>query len=208
MRLATTVTRREPIAVPRMFWPLLVYAALTILSAAFSPDPRTSLSDCKQLVLLAIVPMTYRLLRGTRAHTLVTVVVTAGAVSAAYGIFQYAILHYDSLGQRPQGTLGHYMTYSGLLMLVIGAALARILFGRSSALGGAGHAGVSRRRGAAFAQRLGRRLRGRCAAVLIERLPVPRLPVVAAIFFGSAPHMSARFNSFSTERPSTAIGWR
>src|SRR6185436_946549 len=29
-----------------------------------------------------------------------------------------------------QGTLSHYMTYSGLLMLVIGAALARILFGQ------------------------------------------------------------------------------
>ena len=52
-------------------------------------------------------------------------------MSAAYGIFQYGILHYDSLGQRPQGTLGHYMTYSGLLMLVIAVALARILFGRS-----------------------------------------------------------------------------
>src|SRR6185436_855364 len=129
--LATIVMQREPIAVPRIFWPLLVYAALTLLSAAFSPDPRTSLADCKQLVLLLIVPMTYRLLTGTRAHALVTVAVTAGAASAAYGIIQYAILHYDSLGQRPQGTLGHYMTYSGLLMLVIGAALARILFGRS-----------------------------------------------------------------------------
>src|SRR6185503_6430441 len=64
--LATIVIQREPVAVPRMFWPLLVYAALTILSAAFSPDPRTSLSDCKQLVLLLIVPMTYRLLSGTR----------------------------------------------------------------------------------------------------------------------------------------------
>jgi O-antigen ligase len=32
------------------------------------------------------------------------------------------------LGQRPQGTLGHYMTYSGLLVLVICAAVARLLF--------------------------------------------------------------------------------
>jgi len=32
------------------------------------------------------------------------------------------------LNQRPQGTLGHYMTYSGLLMLVIGTALAKLLF--------------------------------------------------------------------------------
>jgi O-antigen ligase len=39
------------------------------------------------------------------------------------------MLHFDSLGQRPRGTLGHYMTYSGTLMLVIGAAAARLVFG-------------------------------------------------------------------------------
>jgi O-antigen ligase len=56
--------------------------------------------------------------------------VSVGAASAAFGIIQYNILHYDQLDQRVRGTLGHYMTYSGLLMLVIGAALARVLFGR------------------------------------------------------------------------------
>jgi len=44
---------------------------------------------------------------------------------------QYGILHYDNLGQRPQGTLGHWMTYSGLLMIVIGVAVARLVFGTS-----------------------------------------------------------------------------
>jgi O-antigen ligase len=53
-----------------------------------------------------------------------------GAVSAAFGIFQYGLLHYNALSQRPQGTLGHYMTYSGLLMMVIGIAVAKLLFGR------------------------------------------------------------------------------
>jgi O-antigen ligase len=39
------------------------------------------------------------------------------------------VLHYDNLGQRPQGALTHYMTYSGVLMLVICAAVARLVFG-------------------------------------------------------------------------------
>jgi O-antigen ligase len=39
------------------------------------------------------------------------------------------VLHYDNLGQRPQGALTHYMTYSGVLMLVICAAMARLVFG-------------------------------------------------------------------------------
>ena len=57
------------------------------------------------------------------------VIISVGAASAAFGIIQYAVLHYDNLGQRPQGTLTHYMTYSGVLMLVVCAALARVVFG-------------------------------------------------------------------------------
>jgi O-antigen ligase len=90
----------------------------------------TSFIDCKQLVLFLLVPVTYRLMNESRAQTLVNTVLSLGAVSAVVGIIQYGILHYDSLGQRPQGTMSHYMTYSGLLMLVIGIALARILFSR------------------------------------------------------------------------------
>jgi O-antigen ligase len=61
------------------------------------------------------------------------VVLSAGAASAAYGIFQYAILHYD-IHNRARGTLGHYMTFSGLVMLVLCLALARLLFGKRDRL--------------------------------------------------------------------------
>src|SRR5438128_1774737 len=128
--VAMLVTRHERSVAPRMLWPLVLYGALTLVSAAFSPQPRISLVDCKQLVLFVLIPITYRFMNETRAHTMVSVVLSFGAASAAFGIFQYAILHYDNLGQRPQGTLGHYMTYSGLVMLVLGTALARVLFGR------------------------------------------------------------------------------
>jgi len=118
----------ERIEVPRFFWPLVVYATLTLVSAAFSPDPRTSFIDSKQLVLFLIVPMAYQFGRGARATTVLKVVITVGAMSAALGIIQYGLLNYNTLGQRPQGALGHYMTYSGLLLLVIGAAIAHLLF--------------------------------------------------------------------------------
>jgi O-antigen ligase len=52
-----------------------------------------------------------------------------GAASAAVGIIQYGIFHWDALDRRPQGVLTHYMTYSGVLMLVICAAVARLVFG-------------------------------------------------------------------------------
>ncbi len=128
--LAVVVRNRERVAVPPMFWPLAAYGAATLVSAVFSVDPHVSLVDSKQLVLLVIVPLVYRLLPGRRSLAAVDVIITIGAVSASYGIIQYLILNYDHLGRRPQGALGLYMTYSGLLMLVTCAAVARVMFAK------------------------------------------------------------------------------
>ncbi len=126
--LGVVILRAERVEVPAFFWPLGALAIWTVVSATFSPDPIASLADGKQLLLFLIVPLVYRFISGERGGLLLTIVVSVGAASAAYGIFQYGILRYDNLGMRPRGTLGHYMTYSGLLMLVICTALARILY--------------------------------------------------------------------------------
>jgi O-antigen ligase len=128
--LGVVIRNHERIDVPRMFWPLAAYGAITLISAGFSIDPTVSLIRCKQLVLYAIVPLVYRLFRGRRALIAVDVIITVGAMSATYGIIQYLILNFDHLGRRPQGTLGHYMTYSGLLMLVACAAVSRVMFAK------------------------------------------------------------------------------
>ena len=124
------VRNRERIEFPPMFWPLAAYGAMTLVSSLFSIDPHVSFVDSKQLVLLVIVPLVYRLFRGPRARLAVDIIITVGAVSATLGIVQYLILSYDHLGRRPQGTLGLYMTYSGLLMLVTCAAVARVMFAK------------------------------------------------------------------------------
>jgi O-antigen ligase len=114
---------------PTFFVALLAYAGITLISTVFSIAPFESFIDDRQLLLFLIVPAVYDLARGPRAATTMDVIITVGAAAAAYGIVQYGMLHFDSLGQRPRGTLGHYMTYSGTLMLVIGAAAARLVFG-------------------------------------------------------------------------------
>jgi len=116
-------------AAPAFFPFLVAYAAMTLLSAAFSPDPVASFVDSRQLLLFVIVPLIYGVARGQRASMVADVIITVGGVIAAYGIIQYGMLHFDSLGQRPRGTLGHYMTYSGALMLVIAVAGSRLVFG-------------------------------------------------------------------------------
>lgn len=132
--LTSHVTRSERLDAPPFFWPLVGYAALTLASAGFSLDPEVSFTDCKQLVLLLLVPLTYDLARGARAHSVLSVVLTIGAASAFVGIVQYGVLNFDGLGRRPQGTLSHWMTYSGTLMLVICGATARLLYGTSGRL--------------------------------------------------------------------------
>jgi O-antigen ligase len=207
--VALLIARHEHVDVPAFFWPLMVYAGVTLVSAGFSPEPRVSLIDCKQLVLFLIVPLVYRFAIGQRASTMTSVILTFAAVSAAYGIVQYAILHYDNLGQRPQGTLGHYMTYSGLLMIVITLAVARVLFDTSDRTWAAlvlpalvAAVAVTSTRSAWV---------GVCAGVaLLFALKDFRLfavlPVVAAIFFALAPGMiTKRFVSMFDNKDPTRI---
>jgi O-antigen ligase len=126
--LGMLASGRTAFSAPAFFRPLLVYALLTLVASVFSVDPRASFADDKQLLLFLIVPAVYEFARGARARVIVHLVITIGAITAVYGIVQYGILHYDNLGQRPQGSMGHYMTYSGLLMLAATAAASRLLF--------------------------------------------------------------------------------
>jgi len=123
------LVRKGRLAYPTFFVGLLAYAGITLISSIVSIDPMESLVDSRQLFLFLIVPAVYDIARGDRATPVMDVIITVGGAIAAYGIVQYGMLHYDNLGRRPQGTLGHYMTYSGVLMLVTCAAVARLVFG-------------------------------------------------------------------------------
>jgi O-antigen ligase len=191
--------RPDEVGAPRFVWPLLVYAALTLVSAAASYDSAASFVDSKQLVLFLIVPMTYQFARGARAMTVLQVVITVGAASAAFGIVQYGLLNYNNLGQRPQGALGHYMTYSGVLLLVLCAAVARLLFERQNRgwpaviLPALLVAIVLTFTRSAWV--------GACAGVALllamkDFRLLPVLPIAAAVFFAiSPPQITARFYS-------------
>jgi O-antigen ligase len=122
------ISERQRPVLPTFFWPLGAYALLTLASAAFSINPRESFIDCKQLLLFLMVPMTASLARGDRAMRTLNVIIAVGAAGAVLGVVEYAILGFDVLQKRPTGSLTHYMTYSGVIMLVLGAALARLLF--------------------------------------------------------------------------------
>ena len=129
IRLAGPAARADRPPPPAFFKPLLAYAAWTVVvSVPFSLAPAASLVESREVLLFLVAPVVHGLARGERARTVVTVALAAGAVNAVAGIVQYGILQYDNLGQRPSGSMGHYMTYAGLLMLMLCAALSRLLF--------------------------------------------------------------------------------
>ena len=128
--IALLARERERPAGPPFLPALLAYAAATLVSTAFSLDPGASLVDSREVLLFVVVPIVHRLARHDRAQTVATLVVTVGAATGVWGVVQYGVLEYDHLGQRPDGTMGHYMTYSGLLVLTIALAAARVLFDR------------------------------------------------------------------------------
>jgi O-antigen ligase len=127
--LALVATGRLQPAAPPFFLPLVAYAAATLVSAVFSVEPQASLIDSRQLLLFAVAPLVCTLVPRRHALAVLTLVVTVGALSAVFGVVQYAMLHYDTLGRRPDGALTHYMTYSGTLMLALCATAAQLIFG-------------------------------------------------------------------------------
>ena len=80
--VAILLVDREAPEFPSFSWPLAAYVALTLVSTAFSPDPRASFGAVKQMVLFLIIPVAYRFATGPRASWLLTVVVTCAAASA------------------------------------------------------------------------------------------------------------------------------
>ena len=137
MWLRLILTDRAATPLPAFVWPLAGYVLLTIVSAALAFNRHratnwdaavSSLVDLKQLVLFLMVPVAMRLARGTRAMTALNVIIATGAAAALLGVVEYAMFGYDSLQNRPVGSLSHYMTYSGVIMIVLCAAVARLLF--------------------------------------------------------------------------------
>ncbi len=196
------VERRRPQA-PRFALPLALYALLTLVSAGLSTDPTTSVIDSRQLLLFLLVPLTYDLVTREWANTAATAMMSAGAVSGLVGIGQYAILNYN-LDQRPHGTLGMYMTYSGLTMLIVCLAVAQVLFARN---GRTWAALVVPALAVALAVTFSRNAWiGACSAVAVLFLLkdfrlLGILPLIVAFFFLAAPaDIQKRFFSIFDSR--------
>ena len=114
-------------AFPGFFWPLLVYASLSLVVCFFSVNPAVSFKDARELLLYLVVPITMSAAASRRGRDwTIFALLASGLLSSLYSLGYF--IFKSQPGERSQGFMGHYMTQAGLLLLFICAALSFLLF--------------------------------------------------------------------------------
>jgi O-antigen ligase len=106
---------------PPFVWPLLSFAAWTVLTCLASRNILLSLSETRKFFLYLILILVPFALRNSdrRIHRVYESIFAASLISASAGIGQFAADPTLDLLNRISGLLSHWMTYSGLLMLAL-----------------------------------------------------------------------------------------
>jgi putative inorganic carbon (hco3(-)) transporter len=104
-----------------IFLPLAVFLLWTILTSFLAQDVMLGLSNAKKFYLFLLVPLVPLIARGRdRLTWIYKAVFTVALISALIGIVQYFTSpDRNDLMHRISGSLSHWMTYSGLLMLAL-----------------------------------------------------------------------------------------
>jgi len=119
--IALLVTRRDTHRFRRLplMLPLIFFVLTNVLSALLSIDPGHSVGTIGGMANLLVLLLFYNIIEGeTDVLPLVLVMVLMGGMVALAGLGQYVILDVGGLRHRITGPMSHYMTYSGILMLI------------------------------------------------------------------------------------------
>jgi len=124
------IRERQKFTFPSFFWPLLVFAGLSLFSAFLSVDPKVSLKDSRDLLLFLIVPIVYMGFFKEKVLTKANLALLGSAYISCFYSFAQLIIK-ASLRQRTPGFMGQIMTQAGLLLLFSCLALSMFLFSRA-----------------------------------------------------------------------------
>jgi len=127
--LIMLIREKQKFIFPSFFWPLLVYAGLSLVSSFLSVNREVSLKDSKELLLFLIVPIVYTGFSGEEVLKKANLALLASAyLSCLYSIFYFFFK--ATSGERIQGFMGQVMTQAGLLLLFSCMALSMLLLYR------------------------------------------------------------------------------
>jgi O-antigen ligase len=137
--LAWLAQRPRPIVWPGYIVPLCAFMATTILALAMSPQPDIGMGAVRKFVLFAMgLLATNFVTTPERARISHGVLLAVAAVTSVLAVFQFsaAYIHFLSTQNladdptvlaRVTGFMGHWMTFSGELLLVWCAAIPALL---------------------------------------------------------------------------------
>jgi O-antigen ligase len=111
--------------------PILSLVVWTLLSASFALQPATAHEEAKKLLLFGVLYLAASQAGSEEARERIL----AGALLGGLALGSLMVIEAFWLGQadlahRPRGFLGHYMTASGIVMVTLVGAAARLAFGR------------------------------------------------------------------------------
>ncbi len=106
---------------PSVFWPLTAFVAWTMVSISNSQNVPLGLTETKKFFLYLIPFLVIAVFRNSNARLIAAyrTIFLAAFVSALAGLIQFLLDPKLDLHHRITGFLGHWMTYSGVLMLVL-----------------------------------------------------------------------------------------
>lgn len=111
--------------------PAIAFAYCVFLSAVFSIHPSSSLYNAKNLALFIIIPIFYDTIRDLEDIKIIFgVLILAGVITAAYGLLQFFNSPDELIEKRITGFMSHWMTFSGLLMILNVLLFSQLLFSR------------------------------------------------------------------------------
>jgi putative inorganic carbon (hco3(-)) transporter len=123
MRKGKQALPSYPIALP-----LLLFFLWTVVVALISAETQLNLMALKKFFLYSILLLVPLIVRGPKANLLIYRWIFFFALcSSLRGIEQYILAPNSDLLHRITGFMGQWMTFSGLLMLVLVASLAYVL---------------------------------------------------------------------------------
>ena len=127
--IVVLIRKKQKFIFPSFFWPLIVYAVLSLVSCFLSINPEASLKDSKELLLFLIVPIVYT---GFSKENVLKkanlALLTSAYLSCLYSIFYFFFKAPPRA--RIEGFMGQVMTQAGLLLLFSCMALSIFIFSR------------------------------------------------------------------------------
>ena len=138
--LGLMLASREPLRFPRIWLPLSIFIALTLLALALSSDPRAGLPQLKKLYVYLMLPVVFTAVRHvSEIRPLVWAWAAAASASGLWSFVQFWMKRQHALSQhgdfylayvadRATGFMGHWMTFGAAQMAALMLLLSALIF--------------------------------------------------------------------------------